>query len=270
MKVTIDIINKVNNLTKREKIIISALVIVAVCTLYYKYILAPQINEITQLTKEIASQEELLATRLNQGWDNIPWLKERSQAVDVKIEAMYSQVPNIADEANLLLDLYKIAKDNGMLRDTISFSKIKQGEDKEYSTMEISLKVFGSNENIYEFISDVQNYSRMNRITQITFEPITPVASECALTIEYYILHQIESDPLDYPFMEGQYGKDKPYQIFNIYEKEAINFDGLEAGFDNFQQDTETVESGSPTETVSQHQFPRWLLPVPWWIRPSE
>ncbi|WP_066638201.1 type 4a pilus biogenesis protein PilO [Desulfolucanica intricata] len=213
---------KLPTLSKREVVLVAVFLAVSLTTVYYKYIFEPQWNKIMQLRQELEKQQGVLNLRLNQGWDNISELEEQAEKLRSGIEKLYLTVPNIKDEPRLLVDFYKLTGVNNLRAETIKFSELKEVKNQAYSVFSVSLEVTGRNSDIYNFIGALENYPRSHRIAEIKFEPQSSHTSKCSLAVEFYVLHEIQPDPLTYPFMEGVYGKGQPYQIFDYYNDEEV------------------------------------------------
>jgi len=210
---------KLPALSKRE-IILAVLVFLASTTiLCYRFIIEPQWNEVKKLQAELDRQKQELDFRIKEGWNDISGLKARCEEMERQIKIIHIRVPNIKNEPQLLVDFYKTAKANNVMAEAVKFSELKEVEGKNYSTFTVSTEVIGPTVNIYNFIKDIEEYPRLNRISEIKFEPQSSTWITCSLTVEFYVLHEIQPDPPDYPFMEGEYGKDWPYQIFGVYEQ---------------------------------------------------
>ncbi|MFZ5646937.1 MAG: type 4a pilus biogenesis protein PilO [Bacillota bacterium] len=210
---------KLSSLSKRELILVALFLFAALLASYYKYIFEPQWNNIKKLKSELQSQQQVLSQRKAQGWDDIQSLKEQSDELREKIKKTYVKVTNIKDEPGLLVDFYKLSVTNNLTADTIKFSELKEADGKGYSTFNVTLDFIGLNRDIYNFIEALENYTRLNRVSDIKFQPLSPNVSQCSLAVEFYVLHEIKPDPLVYPFMAGEYRRDQPYKIFDLYYK---------------------------------------------------
>lgn len=204
-------------LSKREVILVLLVFLASTTFFCYKFIFKPQWNEVKKLRAELDRQKQELDFRIKEGWNDISDLKARCEEIERQIKIIHMRVPNIKNEPQLLVDFYKTAKANNVMAETVKFSELKEVEGKNYSTFTVSTEVTGPTVNIYNFIKDIEEYPRLNRISEIKFEPQSSTWITCSLTVEFYVLHEVKPDPLDYPFMEGEYGKDRPYQIFGVY-----------------------------------------------------
>lgn len=211
---------KLPALSKRE-IILAVLVFLASTTfLCCRFIIEPQWSEVKKLQAELDKQKQELDFRIKEGWSDIPALEAECGELQREIYSIYKKIPSIKNEPGILVDFYKMAQANYVAAETVKFGELKEVEGKNYSTFTVSTELAGRNVNIYNFIEEVENYPRWNRIAEIEFEPQSPSESACSLTVEFYVLHEIQPDPPDYPFMKGEYGKDRPYEIFGVYEQE--------------------------------------------------
>ncbi len=211
---------RVPTLSKREIFLAVLLLLSSTFFLCYNYIIKPQLENINRLKSELQTQQEELDFRINNGWNDIYSLENDCNQLEEALDNIYREVPNIKNEPLVLVDLYRLAEKNKVTAETVTFSELKEVEDEEYKTYTVTTEAAGPNVNIYNFIEDVENYSRLNRISSIEIEPQNDRYSICKLSVEFYVLPEVEPDPLDYPFMQGEYGKDLPYQVFGIYEEE--------------------------------------------------
>jgi Tfp pilus assembly protein PilO len=272
---------KMRALSRREKILAALLTLCAIVMLYQRFILAPQLNKINQLKSEITKQENVLTTRVEQGWTDIPVLQARAKEIQKEIDELYLKAPNIVDEPNLLVDFYQLAKLNGLQAEVIKFEPVQKVENYNYSTISIHLEVTGLNYDIYNFIAALEQYHRLDKIYSVTFEPQDATTSICSFSVEFYILGEIKPDPMDYPFMSGQYGKDKPHQMFNILIIETTENDGelTESNIEGTEavpsQPVEKALEGTPTQDEATPNSPlpendktewRWIPTFPGWI----
>lgn len=214
---------KISNLSKRERIIALILLLMLLVSLYFRLVFEPRWTEINNLKVEIQQRQQVLEDRLSQGWDDIPGVTASSRDIRNRINQIHLQMPVIADEPGLLVDFYRIAKANKITSETIKFEHLRPVPDRGYSILGVSMEAAGRNSDIYRFIGDIEQHSRLNRISAVEFEPQGAGVSICKLTVDIYVLHDVEQDPLMYSFMSGDYGKLKPYEIFNYYQPREDN-----------------------------------------------
>ena len=210
---------KMPALGRREIFLAALLIIVCLGALYAKFIFEPQWKRINSLKAEYTKQQQTLKFRENEGWDNIPMLRAQSKRIKAQIDQLYREVSYTKDEPGLLVDFYTLAKSNYLRAETIKFEDMKEIKDKGYSAFNVNIKLTGQNVDIYNFIDTLENYPRVNRIYQFIFEPISSAESTCSLIVEFYVLHDVQPDPLMYPWLSGDYGKSRPYRIFGLLNK---------------------------------------------------
>jgi len=215
---------KMPNLSKREIILVVLFLLSALLVGYYRFIFEPQWKNIQKLKADLQTQQQALNQRKAQGWEDIGDLQLQSAEIKSKIDKMYVKVSNIKDEPTLMVDLYKMSVAHSLLTENIKFSELKEVAGRGYSTFDITLVFMGTNMNIYNFIESLENYTRLNRISEVIFLPITPGVVLCSLTVEFYVLHEVGPDPPDYPFMVGEMTKNQPYGMFTQYLRINPNF----------------------------------------------
>ncbi|KJR96139.1 MAG: hypothetical protein VR68_15595 [Peptococcaceae bacterium BRH_c4a] len=205
---------KMPNLSKREVILVVLFLLSAMIYGYYRFVFEPQWKNIQKFRAELQTQQQALNQRKAQGWGDIGDLRLQTAEIKSKIDKMYLKISNIKDEPTLMVDLYKMTVAHRLMTENIKFSELKEAEGKGYSTFDITLVFMGTNMNIYNFIDTLENYTRLNRISEVIFLPVTPGLILCSLTVEFYVLHEMIPDPPDYPFMVGEMSKNQPYGIF--------------------------------------------------------
>lgn len=220
---------KIPRLSRREVILAAILALSCITAIYYRFVFEPQWNTIKELQADLIKQQQVLNERLSQGWNDIPALGAQSAEIKSSIENIYKIVPRIKNEPALLVDFYELTRLHNLGAEAIKFGELKEVEGKGYSTFTVTLGVTGQNDNIYSFLANMEKYPRLNRVAEIKFIPESAVASTCILSYEFYVMHSIQPDPLVYPFIEGKYGKDQPYNIFDIYFEEE-NADNSKPG----------------------------------------
>lgn len=219
---------KMPNLSKREVILVVLFLLSALMVGYYRFIFEPQWKNIQKFKADLQTQQQALNQRKAQGWENIGDLQLQSAEIKSKIDKMYVKVSNIKDEPTLMVDLYKMSVAHRLLTENIKFSELKEVTGRGYSTFDISLVFMGTNMNIYNFIDSLENYTRLNRISEVIFLPVTPGVILCSLTVEFYVLHEMGPDPSDYSFMVGEMTKNQPHGMFTQYLR--INPDFFKKG----------------------------------------
>ncbi|MCF8009771.1 MAG: type 4a pilus biogenesis protein PilO [Clostridiales bacterium] len=205
---------KLTSINKRQ--VTFVVILVAVLTFFccYKFIIAPQWQKIEKLQVQLEKEKKELNFRMNQHWDDIPYLKKRCEEIKSEINKIHKKVPDIKNEPRLLVDLYNMAQRNNVTAGEVLFSEIREVKERNYSTFTVSTSITGTRINVYTFLRDIETYSRWNKISEIDFYPQSPSTCTCELTILFYVLPELQQSPLDYPFMKGKYGRGAPYKIF--------------------------------------------------------
>lgn len=220
MKLTGALNIKVPKISRREAVLAALLLFSCIIMLFYRFIFEPQWLVIKKLQADLQKGRQVLEQRLQQGWNDIPALNARSQEIKGRIENIYKMVPNIKNEPGLLVDFYELASLHQLHADVIEFGGLKEIEGKGYSVFKISLDINGTNDNIYSFIKSMEEYPRLNRLAEFKVSPRDSLESDCNLVFDIYVMHDVKPDPKAYPFIEGKYGWDQPYKIFDIYNQE--------------------------------------------------
>lgn len=210
---------KMPTLARREIILACLFAVLCLGALYDRFIFEPQWERINLLKTAYSKQQQTLNTRLRQGWDNIPMLRAQSKKIKAQIDQLYREVSYTKDEPGLLVDFYTLAKAHYLRADTIKFEELKDVKDKGYSTFSVRIKLTGQNVDIYNFIEALENYPRVNRIYEFKFEPVSTAESSCSIVVEFYVLHDVQPDPMIYPWLSGEFGSNRPYRIFGLLNK---------------------------------------------------
>jgi len=208
---------KMPNLNKREIILVVILLLAGIIAGYYRFFFEPQWKNIQRIKADLNTQQQVLNQRKDQGWDDIGNLQLQTAEIWASIEKIYARVSNIKDEPTLLVDLYNMSVANRLVTESIKFGELLEVKGKGYSTFNITLEFLGSNINVYNFIDSLEKYTRLNRISEISFLPTSSGSSLCSLTVEFYVMHDVRPDPVLYPFMVGEMRQNLPYNMFDMY-----------------------------------------------------
>ncbi|MDF9409765.1 type 4a pilus biogenesis protein PilO [Pelotomaculum isophthalicicum JI] len=204
------------NLSKREKILVSVFLLITACFLYYQYVFTTQVKKINDLNKDIKTKESTINQLTSQGYADIPQLNNRILEMNKEIESFYKTVPNMQNIPGLLVDFYNSSKKNNVFAQTITFGKLEAKDN--YSSFQVSLDVVGTKYNVLNFIKEIEAYPRLSRISKIEFEPQENNMILAKISDEFYVLHDVVADPLDYPFTEGKRSLNFLYDLFNQYK----------------------------------------------------
>lgn len=247
------------NLNKREKILAAVFLLSAVVFLYYQYIFTVQAEKIAAVREKIKTKEKLIAQLTSLGYNDLAQMKERIHELEADIDKLYAEVPRIKDTPGLLVDFYTLAKLNNITAETITFGKLEVKES--YSSFPVSLDVSGTRHEVYGFIKEIEDYPRLSRISKIEFKPAENGMISAKITDEFYVLHEIATDPVEYPFLREEERPDFLFDIFGVLESKSTAGGGNDAGKTNYGA-TSTEGSGGmvrkANETVEENPYP-WI-----------
>lgn len=212
------------DLSRREKILVSLFLLLAVFFLYYQNVFAVQEKKITAIKNDIKIKEDMINQLTGQGYGNVSQLTARIQELDTEIEKFEERVPSIMNTPGLLVDFYKSARKNNVSAQTITFGKLEVKDN--YSSFLVSLDVLGTKRDVFNFIKEVEGYPRLSKTLKVEFEPMEGHMILARISDEFYVMNEVKADPLKYPFMEGQKSVNFLLDLF----KEEVP--GVAAGID--------------------------------------
>jgi Tfp pilus assembly protein PilO len=210
------------NLNRREKILITIFLLLFLVFIYYKFFLSGQIARITQLRNEIYSNEMKINNMIGKRYDNPGLLIAETNYIEEDFKKIYQRVPGNPDKLGLLVYFSRSIKRHNLNAPDIIFSRIIDKGD--YSSFTISFDVVGGRFDIYSFIDEIENFPRLCRIREIELIPLDSLNISAKMKIEFYILNEVKSDPLEYPFMnidDTDYPS-APFSRFKIVEQKKV------------------------------------------------
>jgi len=200
------------NLSKREKVLACIFVVLLLLFLYYREVYTVQMEEINQLSAELASRREVLDEYRARGYDNVAALLKEKNELQAKLANLHMQVPAQLGEASVLVDMYHLVRENNLYSEKIVFEKYQQ--ENGFGRLPASLTVEGSLIDVYRFLEQLENYHRRVRVAAVEFTPAGGKWVTCNITAEFYVLGTPGREPETYPFMTGKFGTLPAYNVF--------------------------------------------------------
>jgi len=200
------------NLSKREKLLACLFVIMLLLFLYYREVYTAQMEEINQLSAELASRREVLDEYRAREYDNVAALLKEKKEIQAKLAGLHMQVPAYLGEASILVDMYHLVRENNLYSDKIVFEKYQQ--ENGFGRLPVSLTVEGLLIDVYRFLEQLENHHRQVRVAAVEFTPAGGKWITCSITAEFYVLGTPGREPETYPFMTGKFGTLPAYNVF--------------------------------------------------------
>ncbi len=227
------------SLSKREKVLLIALLLVGITFLYYTYYLAPALNSISALEDSVDNYKLDANNIIRIEASN---KKQRDQIKDLKVkyETSVKALPKIERNPEITYELKKSMDSNNIMLVSASFAqasaykgqqaktedknpnegtKEPQKQENASSTklmvVPVNLNISGSYTDIVKLI---ETFEKSNRITEVTSVVITrddsdpPLKLKASLNLNYYYAESGSATEENYDFNKDKYGKNDIFQ----------------------------------------------------------
>lgn len=164
-------------LTAREKILIAILLIVALFSLYYQFVLTRQLAVIDELRQDVVNLKAEVTSYNTINLDNI---KSSLTNINQKIEISNEELPDYENIEEFIVSLDDIISSTGVNFEEINFNSNQSQEQSvnnqqaksnsnknSYAEIPVNIKVTGDYANISAFIRDIQALKRINDIKSL-------------------------------------------------------------------------------------------------------
>lgn len=215
-------------ISKREKVMLAAFLALLFSYLYYFFVLEGQLQRIEELRKEVARKEEIIREMYGRGYRDVSEMEEEIREYDRAIARARELVPNIKDTPGLLVDFYRMVKENHLYSESIAFGQLQA--HKGYSTFTLKLKVKGPAGDVRNFLKEVESYRRALTINEVSFNPLPGGLLEADVGLVVFVMHDVAPDPLEYPFMGKRFGVEDFFDAFEYPAPEGGGGAGAGAG----------------------------------------
>lgn len=240
--------NKLVNLSKREKYLVILIAVLAIFYAYYSLFLSPMLNKI----KNEKSKVETYILQLN----NINSIKNTNKTLNVELKNLREKndenlktLPDFEKNPEIAYKLKAMADGNKVTIDNINFSELtiynpssstsgnnvqqnnnSSNDNNSVKTsannfqngslinIPVNLTVVGSYDGLLNFVSAIEKGDRISIIDTIKltsqFNGISSSSTDITadITLDYFYINSSTTNKLDYDFNKGTYGKDNPFK----------------------------------------------------------
>lgn len=140
------------NKQKRQIMFLFLLVVFGVIYVYIQYLLVPELGKIHNKTL-LLKQKQAYLEKLKRSYLVMPELKKKAEELNGREEDLDGLVPKKLDKPYIMLDIYNLAKKNGVTPKSLSFEPLQEKEN--HYAMGMNFSCTGSKENIFELIDQL-------------------------------------------------------------------------------------------------------------------
>ena len=234
------------NLSKKDKVILSSTIIVVSLVFGLKFLILPQIEQYANnlLTLDMKKAEQYRVTMIP-AQNKI--LEEKYKELQAQYDLALEEISKTPALAKIIYDLEELISKSGVEMKSLSFSnsdvseeeissndgvitdengvvtEIDRGLDigssqEENSQIEseqavkkqiVNISLTGEYKNIINFIKNIENYSRISDVSNISLSPGAGTMLNVSLTANFYNLNYKEKE--NYDFNNGTYGKENSF-----------------------------------------------------------
>lgn len=161
------LIDKILELPKLQKIAILAVVIILAAALYYSFMHVPLGDQIAKLddSVEIAKNEKL--TKLQKA-ASLPRLRQDLARLDLELKRAVAQLPDRKEVADLLSNITAKAQSAGL--DVLVFRPRAETLQEHYAEVPVDITVKGNYHEMIDFFDNVGRLDRLINIDNIGFK----------------------------------------------------------------------------------------------------
>lgn len=161
------LIDKILELPKLQKIAILAVVIILAAALYYSFMHVPLGDQIAKLADsvEIAKNEKL--TKLQKA-ASLPRLRQDLARLDLELKRAVAQLPDRKEVADLLSSITAKAQSAGL--DVLVFRPRAETLQEHYAEVPVDITVKGNYHEMIDFFDNVGRLDRLINIDNIGFK----------------------------------------------------------------------------------------------------
>lgn len=161
------LIDKILELPKLQKIAILAVVIILAAALYYSFMHVPLGDQIAKLADsvEIAKNEKL--TKLQKA-ASLPRLRQDLARLDLELKRAVAQLPDRKEVADLLSNITAKAQSAGL--DVLVFRPRAETLQEHYAEVPVDITVKGNYHEMIDFFDNVGRLDRLINIDNIGFK----------------------------------------------------------------------------------------------------
>ena len=234
------------NLSKKDKVILSSTIIVVSLVFGLKFLILPQIEQYANnlLTLDMKKAEQYRVTMIP-AQNKI--LEEKYKELQAQYDLALEEISKTPALAKIIYDLEELISKSGVEMKSLSFSNSDVSEEEissndgvitdengvvteidrglaigssqeENSQIEseqavkkqiVNISLTGEYKNIINFIKNIENYSRISDVSNISLSPGEGTMLNVSLTANFYNLNYKEKE--NYDFNNGTYGKENSF-----------------------------------------------------------
>ncbi|MEK7229079.1 MAG: type 4a pilus biogenesis protein PilO [Candidatus Binatota bacterium] len=174
-----ELLDRILDLPRQQKIGVLAGLIVAILLLDYFLFYSPRSDEISKLTQEVENQRNERDKKKKEA-ANIPKLKEQMAQLDGMLKEAVAQLPDRKEIPDLLSSISNKVKESGL--DILIFRPRAENIQEFYAEIPVDIVVRGGFHNVATFFDEV---GRLNRLVNIAnIELRNPKANEDQVIME--------------------------------------------------------------------------------------
>ena len=161
------LIDKILELPKFQKIAILAVVIILAAALYYSFLHVPLGDQIAKLADsvEIAKNEKLTKSKKAA---SLPRLRQDLARLDLELKKAVAQLPDRKEVADLLSSITAKAQSAGL--DVLVFRPRAETLQEHYAEVPVDITVKGNYHDMIDFFDNVRRLDRLINIDNIGFK----------------------------------------------------------------------------------------------------
>lgn len=195
-----------------EKILLAGIVIAGLIYSYVIYLFLPQRANLQIQSQELAKREAYYV-RLEEVQSNLPQLQKEAQDLELELKRQSTQMPVKLDKAQLLVELYALAKQKGMSPQSLTFDNVQDKES--YQEFDMTFTGEGSAASILNFLQELQHGSALQVAVRGVNLTTQKGVMKAELKLAAYGSLNSNLTPGDKPvFMNSPFGVDSPAKMF--------------------------------------------------------
>jgi type IV pilus assembly protein PilO len=174
-----DLLDKILDRSKGQKIAILAVIVVFLAALYFSFLFDPRSKEIAKLAEEveIARNER---DKKGQQAANLPRLQKDLSELELKLKKAVAQLPNKKEMAELLRTIATKAQESGL--EVLLFRPRGENYQDFYAEIPVEITVKGNFHDAISFFDEVGRLNRLINIDNIGFK--NPTVAGDRVTVE--------------------------------------------------------------------------------------
>lgn len=237
------VLEYLKNISRKDKLILTFTVVLVSITVALKFVILPQLDKyitgLNELDKVRAEQIRLsVITNENQ------ILTEEAEKLAIKYENALNELPKTKAIARVIYDLKGLINKNNIDISAMNFSEgdvsenefvfdneelidengvitevergieweMEEGDLESFGLIRkqiINITLLGEYKNIISFIKDIESYSRIAEVSNITISKAEGKSLSVSLTANFYNLNYKEKE--QYDFNNGKYGREDSF-----------------------------------------------------------